>query len=435
MKLKRSRIFVTSRAMRPSHFLKRISKRFWVLLLSAALLATGANLTQAPVAMAAVQETSMDRYYDTGSYSWANNEGREEFDDEAFTLTNNSTVEFWINIPRAYDKTWLDILGKENGWVFGHMTNGNFGWAYWGPNGGWAWIDSGVYMKTDTWTHVAVRNSGRYTYLYFNGVLVSTGDTWYPTADKAYTGAPLDNNTAFAIGGRTGLRDGNYRYPHSRNAGFWIDELKVYKSDRSANLLSDMHTRADLTDASLSVYYDFNELGTQIKNQKAPTNTNSDLKIINFEGNATNRKDVKIVTRPDTRQGKTVVTFPRTYITREGGWVVPTGLGQVEVLQVAGGGSGGSRHAGGGGAGGYYYRPAVNVIPGQTIKVQVGQGGVAAKWYSQRSDGTTGQDTYFGTARTLGGGNCCEWWFRWWCSCNRISWCINPKLHSWLRNW
>jgi hypothetical protein len=383
---------------------KNSAKRFWVILLSAVLLATGANFVQAPVAMAAVQETSMDRYYDTGSFSWANNEGREEFDDEAFTLNNNSTVMFWINIPKALDKTWLDIAGKENSWVFGHLTNGNFAWAYMGPTG-WAWIDSGVYMKTDTWTHVAVKNVGRYVTVYFNGIAVSWGDTWYNTADKTFTGAPTDSNASFAIGGRTGLRDGNYRYAHSRNAGFWIDELKVFKSDRTSNLLSDMHNRADLSDAALSAYFDFNELGTQIKNQKAPTNTNSDLKINNFEGNATNRKDVKIVTRPDTRQGKTVVTFPRSYITREGGWVVPTGLGQVEVLQVAGGGAGGSRHAGGGGAGGYYYRPTVNVIPGQTIKVQVGQGGVATKWYTDRSSGNPGQDTFFGTARTIGGGN------------------------------
>jgi hypothetical protein len=44
------------------------------------------------------------------------------------------------------------------------------------------------------------------------------------------------------------------------------------------------------------------------------------------------------------------------------------------------------------------------VIPGQTLKVQVGQGGVATKWYTQRSDGSQGQDTYFGTTRTIGGG-------------------------------
>ena len=120
---------------------KKSFKRFWVILLSAVLLATGANFVQSPVAMAAVQETSMDRYYDTGNSSWANNQGLEDYDEEAFTLTNNSTVEFWINIPGSKATTWMDLLGRENSWVFGHFTNGNFGWAYMGPNGGWVWID------------------------------------------------------------------------------------------------------------------------------------------------------------------------------------------------------------------------------------------------------------------------------------------------------
>ena len=379
------------------------SKRFWVLLLSAGLLATGANLTVAPAAMGAVQETSMDRYYDLGASSWANNEGREELDGEAFTLTNNSTVEFWANIPSGQASSWIDLMGKENSWVFAHGTDGNFLWAYMGPTG-WNWLNSGVYMKTDTWMHIAVRNSGRYVYLYFDGVLVSSGDTWYNAADKTFTGAPTDSNGSFGIGGRTNMRNNNYYYGHNRNGTYKVDEIKVYKSDRSANLLSDMHTRADVTDPALTAYYDFNEIGASIKNQKSLATNESDLKINNFEGTSVNRKDVKTVTRPDTRQGKTVVTFPRTYITKEGGWVVPTGLGQVEVLQVAGGGAGGARHAGGGGAGGYYYRPAVNVIPGQTLKVQVGQGGVSTKWYTWNAIGTKGQDTFFGTARTLGGG-------------------------------
>jgi hypothetical protein len=378
-------------------------RKFVFALLSAVLLATGANFVQAPVAMAAVQETSMDRYYDTGSFSWAHNQGLEDFDQEAFTITNNSTVQFWINIPASLSRSFLSLAGRENSWVFSQLDNGNFGWAYWGPNGAWAWIDSGVQMRHSQWMHVAVRNSGRTTTLFFDGVAVSSGDTWFNASDKNFTGAPTDSNAPFAIGGRTALRDNNFLYNHSRNAGFWIDEFKVYRSDRSANLLSDMHNRADVNDSALSVYYDFNEIGATIKNQKSMASNTSDIRINNFEGNAVNRKDVKTVTRPATRQGKTVVTFPRSYITKENGWVVPTGLGQVEVLQVAGGGAGGSRHAGGGAAGAYNYRPAVNVVPGQTLKVQVGQGGIATRWFTQNSVGGNGQNTFFGTNQAVGG--------------------------------
>jgi len=136
---------------------KSFAKRFWVVLLSAVLLATGANFVQAPVAMAAVQETSMDRYFDTATYSCANNQGNEGSDGGAFNLAAVSTVQFWSYIPASKATASLMFLNKESSWEIGQNTTGNFMYAYMGPSG-WDWIDTGVYLKKDAWQHIAFVN-------------------------------------------------------------------------------------------------------------------------------------------------------------------------------------------------------------------------------------------------------------------------------------
>ena len=108
--------------------------------------------------------------------------------------------------------------------------------------------------------------------------------------------------------------------------------------------------------------------------------------------------------------------FPAgTYI-----WTVPPGCVRVDVFLV-GGGAGGNYHTGG--AGGFtktykgqgYVKPqngtwdggrdgnSIAVVPGQTISVVVGAGGIGYKGYPYRADATDGGKSSFGEYECLGG--------------------------------
>ena len=86
--------------------------------------------------------------------------------------------------------------------------------------------------------------------------------------------------------------------------------------------------------------------------------------------------------------------------TTTGTFSVPAGITAVEVLVVAGGGGGGSNTGGGGGAGGLIFVPGFPVTPGGTVSVTVGNGGGG----NPSNNGTTGQDSVFGTLTAKGGG-------------------------------
>jgi hypothetical protein len=134
--------------------------------------------------------------------------------------------------------------------------------------------------------------------------------------------------------------------------------------------------------------------------------------------------DVKTVSRTGNAATgyRNTVTFPRSYITREGGWRVPAGVNTADVLVVGGGGGGGAGgntgwSGGGGGGGGVSFTKSAQVVPGSTVEVRVGQGGVSG-WavgdQIKRPHETTstvplglarnGQGTKFGSISVLGGG-------------------------------
>jgi hypothetical protein len=105
-----------------------------------------------------------------------------------------------------------------------------------------------------------------------------------------------------------------------------------------------------------------------------------------------------------TRQYSITVNAPAitSYTsTGSGTFSVPSGITAVDVLVVAGGGGGASAFYGGG-AGGLIYRPAFPVTPGGSISYTVGAGGAGGNW--PQNDGSTGQDSTFGTLTSKGGG-------------------------------
>lgn len=95
-----------------------------------------------------------------------------------------------------------------------------------------------------------------------------------------------------------------------------------------------------------------------------------------------------------------------------GAFVVPAGVTSVEVEGVGGGGAGGASNAGAGGgilgnggggghAGGYFYKRVTGLVPGATVAVTVGAGGLG----QAASFGTAGGSSSFGAhASATGGG-------------------------------
>jgi len=80
---------------------------------------------------------------------------------------------------------------------------------------------------------------------------------------------------------------------------------------------------------------------------------------------------------------------------------VPSDVGEVQVLAVAGGGSGGNIGAGGGG-GGVVYATAYPVTPGGTVSGTVGDGGPG--YQGNYGSGRSGSPSTFGVVTAIGGG-------------------------------
>lgn len=78
-------------------------------------------------------------------------------------------------------------------------------------------------------------------------------------------------------------------------------------------------------------------------------------------------------------------------------------LKEVEVLVVAGGGGGGANHAGGGGGGGVVYNPSYTVVPGRSISVTVGDGGITPT-SSTNPAASNGGNSIFDALVAFGGG-------------------------------
>jgi len=86
-----------------------------------------------------------------------------------------------------------------------------------------------------------------------------------------------------------------------------------------------------------------------------------------------------------------------------GYWTCPSGVTSVQALVVAGGGGGGCL-GGGGGAGGLLYSNSVQVTPGQTYPIIVGQGGYGAPYSSLTTVGYNGANSSFNALVAYGGG-------------------------------
>ena len=280
-----------------------------------------------------------------------------DFTSSPFDTTGTFTFEAWVNPSNAcpsagavISKLSYLVYCASGVWYIMALANGATG----------SGITTTIPVEPNEWHHLAfTKNSSSGSILfYYDGVLV------YTVASGVTSMTP--NNQTFQIG----------RWDN--NAAYWfqgeIDEVRIFNNSQrsAAQIQADLKGYADITDPTLSAYYDFNEnSGTTVYNREQGSSSTTDLTMIN----SALRNDVKTVDTT-TQAAYTILKFDRTYITSFGGWKVPANVSRASVLSVAGGGGGGARHSGGGGAGGVAYAAALTLSPSSTYQVLVGFGGI-----------------------------------------------------------
>ena len=312
-------------------------------------------------------------------------------------FTTNFTMEAWVK-PGACTAGRCMIANKEGSWEWA-VYNGAIEYAIATNAGRWAWVATNALVPSNSWSHVAWIKSGTAMQFYVNGALADDTKTTGQTTTVS--------NQAFTIGGREGTAD---RYLGA------MDEHKLWNSVRTpAQIALDMHSYGDgvgpnfLDDSSLVGYYDFNE-GTNASAQIFDRTTNAKHVAVVSGATKPTYSDIKTTA---VLGGDTVYTFPRSYITPVGGWTAPTGATRARVLVIAGGGAGGPGQSSGwngpgGGAGGMRDIPTASMSG--VMKVTVGQGGFAAPTGAAYSS-TSGQDSFFGSESSVGGGGGLYWAF------------------------
>lgn len=316
---------------------------------------------------------------------WGNNAGSyATAAASAFSmLTGDMTFEAWANpgvltAGRAQGVVAVAGTGifadNATNWAFRFRNTSNTEFTVTHPIG-----------SSPGWVHLAMTISGSTLTAYVNGQSVGTTSI---SGSRSTSGD-------FLVGSYTG-------WDPFTGA---VDEVRVHTDARTqSEIVVDMHTYGPiLTNGSatpnLVAYYDFNEGdGTVVSNRVSGVSPSSHLTTISSPKFA----DVKTTT---TVGSDTVVTFPRTYLTAAGGWVVPQGVASAQYLVVAGGGGGGSRHGGGGGAGGLL-TGTTSVLGGTVASIVVGQGGkgVAEHVSYVGIAASNGQDSSALGITTVGGG-------------------------------
>lgn len=285
-------------------------------------------------------------------------------------LTTSVTVSAWVKLDTVPTTGEQYMVYKQGAFALA-IYNGR--WDAVVADGSQAAFVLGE-TATVGWTHVALTwvKSGTLS-LYVNGQLSATGTT-------SISAMSTDTDTV-SVGG-----------PHTQST-IVMDEVRIWSTARSqAQIQADMHTYGPVDAAGLVAYYDFNTgYGSTVFNNKTGAAADTHLTV----SGVPEWNDVKTAA---TANGATVLTFPRSYLTYRGGWVIPEGVSSVRSLIVGGGGGAGS----GGGGGGGFLETTTSVTPNDTVTVTVGVGGLRSPGQTER--GRDGGTSRFGDLQAGGGG-------------------------------
>ena len=321
-------------------------------------------------------------------------------DNNTFDSLGDFTVEAWIKPDATCVAAGeCTIVGKEMSWIVS-LVGGKLQFALANSFGGnWTYQNSNFPILANRWQHVAytISRSTNTMTAYVNGAVAST------LVSSASVPSPGFNNAnSFFIGTRH-----NGSGPYSSFTGE-LDEVRLYSNIRSqVNIRSDMNLYATATGADttgLALYYDFNEgSGTSLGNTVASPAAGTNLTA----PSAPTWNDIQTTVTVDNT---TYTAFPRSYLTANDGYTMPTQVKAFDYLVVAGGGGGGSRHGGGGGAGGYLTATNVTATAGAKYQVAVGAGGLGHLNSSPSRSPSNGTNSVLSQnsvalATTIGGGS------------------------------
>lgn len=372
---------------------KKFSLRRWLTMVVTATFAIVGSIVaiDAPARAASVGSTSTVDY--TGVFASANQQffsGTFDIDQAAQSFT----AEAWVrDTSSAAGMRVIFAQGSEgaatNRFALGTTTGDDssrreVAWAYRSSSTTGTTSGSGVYIPINEWTHLALVATATNVKIYVNAQLAKT----------------VTNGDTADISGTFHIGRGAYA-PEL----FWqgdIDEVRVWSGDQSASIAARMHQYVASNTSGLRAYFDFNEgSGTSVYNRVTDAGLTASASTPTF---STIEETSKV-------EGKTVVKFPRSYLTPAGGWTVPAGVTRADLFAVAGGGGGGGGGfggvgyvggGGGGGAGGEAELISGGALtPAAVLDIEVGQGGLGGlggqsnSW--QGEAGRSGQNTLVGS--------------------------------------
>ena len=327
------------------------------------------------------------------SDSYLNFDGTAKYataaDSAALNTFNAISIEFWFKSSLATCSG--NIVSKGVDYVV-YCNSGRIAYAFQSASVGATGTDVRYQSTTrvaylnvpqNEWHHFAITRAANTNSVttYWDGQKVSDnqaadGASTYAlkaTADPLNIGARRNTTTYFSGG---------------------IDEVRISNVVRTqAEIQSDMNTWGIGSETGVVAYYDFNDISGSTLTDRVNGNN---MSLVGAPTSST-------IESKTTVGNDTVISFPRSYLTSQGGWKVPDGITKIESLVIAGGGAGGSRAGGGGGAGGYVAtdRATLTYTPNQVQVITVGVGGIG------QSDtlGGNGTNSMLGTVRTaIGGG-------------------------------
>ena len=171
-------------------------------------------------------------------------------DADSLDLSDNFTFEAWV-FPTATSGGNM-IFNKEDTYEWA-IINGNLQWAL-QTSVTWYWLDTGISVPVNQWTHLALTYDSKNVSAYVNGLLLST--LVHPQGGK------LDvNDSVLRIGGR------------SRAPSFFagqLDEVRIWSTIRTQeDIQMTMHTTLSGKEVGLVGYWRFDD-DKKIANDLSP---------------------------------------------------------------------------------------------------------------------------------------------------------------------
>ncbi len=284
----------------------------------------------------------------------------------AYVARGTYSIEAWIN-PSSLTcslsgNTYCTIMSHDGDYALIIADGKLQTYMYYNGTGTNVRVDSSQLLVANTWQHVALVRNGASVAMYVNG------DTVTSTSISGYTGPSTYPAGTYPL--KIGWQYGNQYFTGG------IDEVRVYSRALSqTQVRSDMNTWGPANATGLVGYYDFNDISSGVATNKVSGSTSAtDLTL-------TGSPVATAIESTTVSGGYKTVTFTRSYISANGGYIVPDGVSTLSTLVVGGGGGGGMDGGGGGGGGGVYENSAVTITPNTNIDIDVGGGGTAGTQY------------------------------------------------------